>query len=420
MEHRDLSEADPEVYKALNKEIERQESESLEMIASENFVPRQILQAQGSVLTNKYCEGYPGKRYYAGCKHHDKIENLARDRACEIFNADHANVQPHSGSQANFAALFSVLDAGDKVLGPVLSHGGHLTHGHGVNFSGELFDFDTYGLNKETERFEREDIIEAAEEHNPDLIICGYSAYPRDIPFEAFREAADRVDAILMCDIAHISGLVATGEHPNPFPECDIVTTTTHKSIRGARGGMILCKEKYASKIDSAVFPFSQGGPLMHQIAGKAVCFKEAMKPEFEEYSRQIKKNTESLADALNENGIDLVSGGTDNHLVLVDLRDEDITGKEAEKALEKVNIVVNKNMVPYDPESPMVTSGIRIGTPALTTRGMEEKQLYEIGEMIAERIRNPEDKDVAEKTRSRVEKLLEEFPLYENSKVEF
>jgi glycine hydroxymethyltransferase len=390
------------------------------MIASENFVPRQILQAQGSVLTNKYCEGYPGKRYYAGCKHHDKIENLARDRACEIFNADHANVQPHSGSQANFAALFSVLDAGDKVLGPVLSHGGHLTHGHGVNFSGELFDFDTYGLNKETERFEREDIIEAAEEHNPDLIICGYSAYPRDIPFEAFREAADRVDAILMCDIAHISGLVATGEHPNPFPECDIVTTTTHKSIRGARGGMILCKEKYASKIDSAVFPFSQGGPLMHQIAGKAVCFKEAMKPEFEEYSRQIKKNTESLADALNENGIDLVSGGTDNHLVLVDLRDEDITGKEAEKALEKVNIVVNKNMVPYDPESPMVTSGIRIGTPALTTRGMEEKQLYEIGEMIAERIRNPEDKDVAEKTRSRVEKLLEEFPLYENSKVEF
>jgi len=420
MEHRDLSEADPEVYKALNKEIERQESESLEMIASENFVPRQILQAQGSVLTNKYCEGYPGKRYYAGCKHHDKIENLARDRACEIFNADHANVQPHSGSQANFAALFSVLDAGDKVLGPVLSHGGHLTHGHGVNFSGELFDFDTYGLNKETERFEREDIIEAAEEHNPDLIICGYSAYPRDIPFEAFREAADRVDAILMCDIAHISGLVATGEHPNPFPECDIVTTTTHKSIRGARGGMILCKEKYASKIDSAVFPFSQGGPLMHQIAGKAVCFKEAMKPEFEEYSRQIKKNTESLADALNENGIDLVSGGTDNHLVLVDLRDEDITGKEAEKALEKVNIVVNKNMVPYDPESPMVTSGIRIGTPALTTRGMEEKQLYEIGEMIAERIRNPEDKDVSEKTRSRVEKLLEEFPLYENSKVEF
>jgi len=420
MKHRDLSEADPEVHKALKNEVERQESESLEMIASENFVPRQVLQAQGSVLTNKYCEGYPGKRYYAGCEHHDKVENLARDRACEIFDADHANVQPHSGSQANFAALFSVLDAGDKVLGPVLAHGGHLTHGHGVNFSGDLFDFDTYAINEETERFEREDIIEAAEEHNPDLIICGYSAYPREIPFEAFSEAADRVDAILMCDIAHISGLVAADEHPSPFPECDIVTTTTHKSIRGARGGMILCKEKHASDVDSAVFPYSQGGPLMHQIAGKAVCFKEAMKPEFEDYAKQIRKNTQALANGLNENEIDLISGGTDNHLVLVDLRDEEVTGKETEKALEEVKIVVNKNMVPYDPESPRVTSGVRIGTPALTTRGMEEDELYEIGEMIAERIRNPENEETAEKIRSRVSELLGNHPLYKDSDVEY
>jgi len=420
MEHQDLSDADPEVYKALKNEVNRQETESLEMIASENFVPRQVLQAQGSVLTNKYCEGYPGKRYYAGCEYHDKVENLARDRACEIFDADHANVQPHSGSQANFSAYFSVLEAGDKILGPVLAHGGHLTHGHGVNFSGELFDFDTYSINEETERFEKEDIIEAAEEHDPDLIVCGYSAYPREIDFEAFREAADRVDAILMCDIAHISGLVAADEHPSPFPECDIVTTTTHKSIRGARGGMILCKEEYASDVDSAVFPFSQGGPLMHQIAGKAVCFKEAMKPDFKDYAKQIKKNTQSLANALNENGIDLVSGGTDNHLVLVDLREEEVTGKEAEKALEDVNIVVNKNMVPYDPESPRVTSGVRIGTPALTTRGMEEEELYQIGEMIAERIRNPEDTEVAGRIRSLVKKLLEDYPLYKDSEVQY
>jgi glycine hydroxymethyltransferase len=420
MEHQDLSEADPEVYKALKNEITRQETESLEMIASENFVPRQVLQAQGSVLTNKYCEGYPGKRYYAGCEHHDKVENLARDRACEIFDADHANVQPHSGSQANFSAYFSVLEAGDRILGPVLAHGGHLTHGHGVNFSGELFDFDTYSINEETERFEKEDIIEAAEEHDPDLIVCGYSAYPREIDFEAFREAADRVDAILMCDIAHISGLVAADEHPSPFPECDIVTTTTHKSIRGARGGMILCKEQYASDVDSAVFPFSQGGPLMHQIAGKAVCFKEAMKPEFEDYAKQVKKNTQALANALNENGIQLVSGGTDNHLVLVDLRAEEVTGKEAEKALEDVNIVVNKNMVPYDPESPRVTSGVRIGTPALTTRGMEEEELYQIGEMIAERVRNPGDEEVAERIRTEVGELLEEYTLYKDSEIEF
>lgn len=420
MEHRDLSEADPEVYKALKNEVERQETESLEMIASENFVPQQILQAQGSVLTNKYAEGYPSKRYYAGCKYHDKVENLARERACEIFNADHANVQPHSGSTANFAAYFALLEQGDKILGPVLSHGGHLSHGHGVNFSGDLFDFDTYAINKETERFEKEDIMEAAKEHEPDLIICGYSAYPREIDFEMFREVADEVDAKLMCDIAHISGLVATGEHPSPFPECDIVTTTTHKSIRGARGGMILCMDKYASDVDSAVFPFSQGGPLMHQIAGKAVCFKEAMKPEFKDYSKQIKKNTKALTEGLRKHDLKMVSGGTDNHLVLVDLRDKNITGKEAERALEDANIVVNKNAVPYDPEPPMVTSGIRIGTPALTTRGMEESELEEIGEMIGRVVNNPSDDDVREEISNRVGELLNEFKLYKNSEVDY
>ena len=418
MEHQDLSEADPEVHKALEKEMERQEKEGLEMIASENFVPKQILQAQGSILTNKYAEGYPGKRYYAGCEHHDKIENLARERACEIFNADHANVQPHSGSTANFAAYFSVLEQGDKILGPVLDHGGHLTHGHHVNFSGELFDFATYSINKETERFEKKDLMEAAREHNPDLIVCGYSAYPREVDFEMFREVANEVDALLMCDIAHISGLVATGEHPNPFPECDIVTTTTHKSIRGARGGMILCKERFADDIDSGVFPFAQGGPLMHQIAGKAVCFKEAMKPEFKEYAKQIKKNTKALAEGLRENDLKMVSGGTDNHLVLVDLRDEEVDGKDAETALEDCNIIVNKNMVPYDPKPPQRTSGIRIGTPALTTRGMEEEELEEIGEMIGKIVKNPGNEELKEKVRDRVGELMENYELYEESDV--
>jgi len=420
MEHRDLSEADPEVYKALKNEVERQESESLEMIASENFVPRQILQAQGSVLTNKYAEGYPGNRYYAGCEHHDKVENLARERACEIFGADHANVQPHSGSTANLAVYGKLVGQEGKILGPVLSHGGHLSHGHGVNMSGDMFNFGTYPINEETERFEKEDVLEAAKEHNPELIVCGYSAYPREVDFEMFREVADEVDALLMADIAHISGLVAADEHMQPFPHCDIVTTTTHKSIRGARGGMILCKEEYADEIDSAVFPYSQGGPLMHQIAGKAVCFKEAMKSEFGDYAKQIKKNTKALAEGLRENGFSMVSGGTDNHMVLVDLKEEDITGKEAEKALEEANIVVNKNAVPYDPEPPMVTSGIRIGTPALTTRGMEEDELREIGEMIGRVVKNPEDGDIREEVRKKVSELLNEFELYEDAEVEY
>lgn len=420
MEHRDLSEADPEVYKALKNEIERQESGSLEMIASENFVPKQILQAQGSVLTNKYAEGYPGNRYYAGCEYHDKIENLARERACEIFGADHANVQPHSGSTANLAVYGKLVGKGGKILGPVLSHGGHLSHGHGVNMSGDMFDFGTYPINEETERFEKEDVLEAAKEHDPELIVCGYSAFPREVDFEMFREVADEVDAMLMADIAHISGLVAADEHMQPFPHCDIVTTTTHKSIRGARGGTILCKEEYADEIDAAVFPYSQGGPLMHQIAGKAVCFKEAMSPEFKDYAKQIKKNTKALAEGLRKHGLRMVSGGTDNHLVLVDLKDEDITGKEAEKSLEEVNIVANKNTVPYDPEPPMVTSGIRIGTPALTTRGMEEEELEKIGEMIGERLKNPDSKKVKDQILSQVEKLLEEYPLYRDSDVDY
>ncbi len=419
MKHRDLEEADPEVYEALKNEIERQESESLEMIASENFVPKQILEAQGSVLTNKYAEGYPGKRYYAGCEYHDKVENLARERACEIFGADHANVQPHSGSTANLAVYGKIVGKDAKILGPVLSHGGHLSHGHSVNMSGDFFDFGTYPINRETERFEKEDVMKAAKEHNPDLIVCGYSAYPREVDFEMFREVADEVDAILMADIAHISGLVAADEHMQPFPHCDIVTTTTHKSIRGARGGMILCKEEYADEVDQAVFPYSQGGPLMHQIAGKAVCFKEALRPEFKDYARQIKDNTKSLAEGLRSEGLELVSGGTDNHLVLVDLREEDTTGKEAESVLEACNIVVNKNTVPYDPESPRVTSGVRIGTPALTTRGMEEEELREIGEMIGRVVKRVEDEELHEEVRGRVSELLDEFPLYSDSEVE-
>ena len=420
MEHRDLSEADPEVHEALKNEMERQENEGLEMIASENFVPKQVLQAQGSILTNKYAEGYPGNRYYAGCEYHDKIENLARERACEIFGADHANVQPHSGSTANLAVYGKLVGKGGKILGPVLSHGGHLSHGHGVNMSGDMFDFDTYPMNKETERFEKEDVLEAAKEHNPDLIVCGYSAYPREVDFEMFAEVAEEVDAMLMADIAHISGLVAADEHIQPFPHCDIVTTTTHKSIRGARGGMILCKGEYAEEIDKAVFPYSQGGPLMHQIAGKAVCFKEAMQPEFKDYAKQIKKNTKALAKGLRLEGLEMVSGGTDNHLVLVDLKDEDITGKEAEKTLEDCNIIANKNAVPYDPEPPMVTSGLRLGTPALTTRGMEEKELEEIGEMIGKLIKNSEDESLKKEVRERVEALMEEFDLYRETDIEY
>jgi glycine hydroxymethyltransferase len=420
MKHRDLSNADPEVYDALKSEIQRQESDSLEMIASENFVPRQVLQAQGSIMTNKYAEGYPGNRYYAGCEHHDKVENLAVQRACELFNADHANVQPHSGSTANFAVFSKLVGQGGKILGPVLSHGGHLSHGHDVNFSGDLFDFSTYSINKETERFEKEDVLEAAKKSNPDMIVTGFSAYPREFDFEMFREVADEVDALLMADIAHVSGLVAADVHQQPFPHCDVVTTTTHKSIRGARGGMILCKEEYADRIDKAVFPYSQGGPLMHQIAAKAVSFKEAQRPSFTEYAEQIKLNAEALASKLRENDINLVSGGTDNHMVLLDLRDEEITGKKAEQALENAGIVANKNAVPFDPEPPMVTSGIRLGTPALTTRGLEEDTMEHVAEMVSEVIKNPDNDQVISNVSDQVEEILGNHPLYEQSEVDY
>ena len=420
MKHRDLSNADPEVYDALKSEIQRQESDSLEMIASENFVPRQVLQAQGSIMTNKYAEGYPDNRYYAGCEHHDKVENLAMQRACDLFNADHANVQPHSGSTANFAVFSKLVGQGGKILGPVLSHGGHLSHGHDVNFSGDLFDFSTYSINKETERFEKEDVLEAAKKSNPDMIVTGFSAYPREFDFKMFREVADEVDALLMADIAHVSGLVAADVHQQPFPHCDVVTTTTHKSIRGARGGMILCKDEYADQIDKAVFPYSQGGPLMHQIAAKAVSFKEAQRPSFTEYAEQIKLNAEALASKLRENDINLVSGGTDNHMVLLDLRKEEITGKKAEQALENAGIVANKNAVPFDPEPPMVTSGIRLGTPALTTRGLEEDTMEHVAEMVSEVIKNPDNDQIISSVSDQVEEILGNHPLYEQSEVDY
>ena len=416
MEHRDLSQADPEVYEALRNEMERQETGSLEMIASENFVPRQVLQAQGSVLTNKYAEGRPGDRYYAGCEHHDRVENLAKERAGKLFGADHVNVQPHSGSQANFAAYFSVLNQGDRVLGPSMNHGGHLSHGGPVNFSGDLFDVETYRMNEETERFEKKDIMEKARSHDPDLIVTGFSAYPRQFDFEMFAEVAEEVDAYLLADIAHISGLVAAGEHPQPFPHCDIVTTTTHKSIRGARGGMIMSREGLAEKIDKAVFPYTQGGPLMHQVAAKAVSFHEALRPGFKDYAAQIRSNADALAKGLKENGFKLVTGGTDTHLVLLDFRDEQFTGKDAEKTLEDAGIVSNKNMVPGDPEPPKTTSGLRLGVPALTTRGMEEQEMRQIADLIAEALRKGKTREVREE----VDCLLEEFPLYEDSEVEF
>jgi glycine hydroxymethyltransferase len=407
-----LENIDPAVHNALENERHRQNHHGLEMIASENFVPEPVLEAQGSVLTNKYAEGYPGNRYYAGCEHHDEVEDIARNRACEIFGADHANVQPHAGSQANFAAYFSVLAAGDRVLGPVLSHGGHLTHGHSVNFSGTLFDFDQYAIDEETERFEPDHIVETAVEHQPELIVCGYSAYPREIPFDAFREAAAETGAYLMADIAHVAGLVAAGVHENPFPNWDIVTTTTHKTLRGARGGMIMCREELAQEVDRAVFPYSQGGPLMHQVAAKAVSFGYAQQPDFNEYQRQIVRNAQALAEGLQEHGFRLISGGTDTHLVLVDMTSKNITGKAAEKRLENAGIIVNKNMIPYDEQSPMVTSGIRIGTPALTTRGMEESEFRYIAELISRVIDNGEIDTV----RTEINELCREYPLYADS----
>ncbi|MBN8201976.1 serine hydroxymethyltransferase [Bacillus sp. NTK034] len=407
-----LAQQDEQVFKSIEEELGRQRSK-IELIASENFVSEAVMEAQGSVLTNKYAEGYPGRRYYGGCEHVDVVEDLARDRAKEIFGAEHVNVQPHSGAQANMAVYFTVLEQGDTVLGMNLSHGGHLTHGSPVNFSGVQYNFVEYGVDKETHRINYDDVLEKARQHKPKLIVAGASAYPREIDFKRFREIADEVGAMLMVDMAHIAGLVAAGLHQNPVPFADFVTTTTHKTLRGPRGGMILCKEEYAKKIDKSIFPGIQGGPLMHVIAAKAVAFGEALQEEFKTYAGNIISNAKKLAEALQAEGIDLVSAGTDNHLLLVDLRSLGLTGKVAEKVLDEVGITVNKNTIPFDPESPFVTSGIRIGTAAVTSRGFGEKEMQEIASIIAFTLKNHEDEGKLQEAAQRVEALTGSFTLY-------
>lgn len=377
-----IKEYDQELYSAMMKEKERQNI-NIELIASENFVSERVLEAMGSHLTNKYAEGYPDKRYYGGCEFVDIVENLARDRAKKIFKADHANVQPHSGSNANFGVYFSILNPGDKILGMDLSHGGHLTHGSPVNMSGKYFNIVFYGVNKETETIDYDQVRETARKERPKLIVAGASAYSRFIDFKIFREIADEVGAYFMVDMAHIAGLVAAGLHPNPVEYADFVTTTTHKTLRGPRGGMILCKSEFAQKIDKAIFPGIQGGPLMHVIAAKAACFKEAMENDFNVYQNQVIKNARILSEELINRGFRIVSGGTDNHLMLVDVRNKNLTGKEAEKMLDEIHITTNKNTIPYDPQSPFVTSGLRIGTPAVTTKGMKEAEMKELAEII-------------------------------------
>ncbi len=404
-----LQNVDPEVFENLGKELNRQ-TDGLELIASENFVSKAVMEVMGSVFTNKYAEGYPNKRYYGGCEFADVVEDLARDRMCELFNADHANVQPHSGANANMGVYLAMLKPGDKVLGMDLSHGGHLTHGSPVNMSGLYFDFASYGVDEETEVIDYDVVRAKALEHKPKMIVAGASAYPRKLDFAKFKEIADEVGALLMVDMAHIAGLVAAGLHQNPCEYADFVTTTTHKTLRGPRGGAILCKAEYAKQIDKAIFPGLQGGPLMHVIASKAVAFKEALAPEFKEYQKQTLANAAKLAEGLKDRGFKIVSGGTDTHLMLVDLRNKDITGKVAEKLLDRVHVTVNKNTVPKETQSPFVTSGIRIGTPALTTRGMKEEQMLEIAGIIADAIEaKASDEDII----SRVHALCEQFPLY-------
>ena len=403
---------DPEVGSAMAEEQARQKR-NLELIASENIVSPAVMAAMGSLLTNKYAEGYPGKRYYGGCYAVDKVEEIARKRACELFGAEHANVQPHSGAQANMAVYFAMLTPGDTVMGMNLNEGGHLTHGSPVNMSGKYFNFVPYGVDSETHRIDYDKVLEIAKECKPKMIVAGASAYPRIIDFAKFREIADEVGALLMVDMAHIAGLVAAGVHPNPVPYCDFVTTTTHKTLRGPRGGMILCKEQYAKAIDKAIFPGTQGGPLMHIIAAKAVCFGEALKPEFKEYGKQIVKNCKALADGLVKRGCKLVSGGTDNHVLLMDLRDTGVTGKELEARLDDCYITVNKNTIPNEPLSPFVTSGVRIGTAAVTTRGLKEEDCDKIAEYITLVLNEYEgNKD---KVRAGVEEICKKYPLYED-----
>ncbi|HNX28136.1 MAG TPA: serine hydroxymethyltransferase [Syntrophomonadaceae bacterium] len=403
---------DPEVAQAIANEEKRQNNK-LELIASENFVSRAVMAAQGSVMTNKYAEGYPGARYYGGCEYVDVVEKLAIERANELFGSEHANVQPHSGAQANTAVYFACVQPGDTVLGMNLSHGGHLTHGSKVNISGKYFNFYGYEVDPETEKIDYEKIAEIAQEVKPKLIVAGASAYSRIIDFEKFRYIADKVNALLFVDMAHIAGLVATGLHPSPIPYADFVTTTTHKTLRGPRGGLIMCKEEWAQKIDKAVFPGIQGGPLMHVIAAKAVCLKEALSDEFKLYQKAIYDNAQVLAVSLSELGLRLVSGGTDNHLILVDVRPSGLNGKQAEAILESVNITVNKNAIPFDPEKPTVTSGIRIGTPAVTSRGMNTADMKLIAQAIVGAVQNPEDKKVLNDARQIVAGLCNKYPLY-------
>ncbi len=407
-----LAQFDPEIYATIQNETARQEY-SLEFIASENFVSESVLEAQGSVLTNKYAEGYPGKRYYGGCEFVDVAENLAIERAKDIFGAEHANVQPHSGSQANMAVYFAACKPGDTILGMNLAHGGHLTHGSPVNFSGQLYNVVPYGVKRETGYIDYDEVEKLALEHKPKLIVVGASAYPRSIDFVAFRQIADKVGAPVMVDMAHIAGLVAGGAHSNPVPYAEYVTTTTHKTLRGPRGGMILCREEFAKQINSKIFPGSQGGPLMHAIAAKAVAFREAQAADFKTYAHQVVANSKALAESLRELGFNLVSGGTDNHLVLVDLSDTEITGKMAESALEDAGITVNKNAVPFDKRSPFVTSGFRIGTPATTTRGLKEPQMKQVAHWIRRALDNIENDTALATIRAEVKELCQQYPLY-------
>ncbi|HHX50894.1 MAG TPA: serine hydroxymethyltransferase [Clostridia bacterium] len=406
-----LKEVDPDIAKVLEQERQRQ-NDKIELIASENFVSPAVMEAQGSVLTNKYAEGYPGKRYYGGCEYVDIAEDLARERVKKLFGADHANVQPHSGANANTGVYLAVLKPGDTVVGMNLAHGGHLTHGSPVNISGLYFNFVPYGVDKETQTIDYDEIGEVAKKHRPKLLVAGASAYPRVIDFKRMKEIADEVGCLFMVDMAHIAGLVAVGLHPNPVPYADFVTSTTHKTLRGPRGGLILCKAEHAKAIDKAIFPGLQGGPLMHVIAAKAVSFKEALNPGFKEYQEQVLKNAKALAGGLTKKGFDLVSGGTDTHLMLVDLRNRKLTGKESEHRLDEIGITVNKNAVPYDTESPFITSGIRIGTPAATTRGFKEEEMEEIAAIIDVALSDAYEGQI-EALRARVTELCSRYPLY-------
>jgi glycine hydroxymethyltransferase len=410
--YQSLRDIDPDIDEAIQNEIRRQ-SGGLELIASENFVSQAVLEAMGSVFTNKYAEGYPGRRYYGGCEFVDVVESLAIERAKQLFGAEHINVQPYSGSQANMAVYLAMLQPGDTILGMNLSHGGHLTHGHPLNFSGKYFKVVAYGVDRETETMDFQQMTELAHEHKPKMIVCGASAYPRIIDFDRIAEIAHEVGAVVMADIAHIAGLVATELHPSPVSSCEFVTTTTHKTLRGPRAGMVMCKEKYAKDLDRAVFPCAQGGPHVHIMAAKAVCFKEAMQPDFKQYQEQIIKNARALAKELGRAGYRIVSGGTDNHLLLVDVFSKGITGKDAEKALDAAGITVNKNTIPFDQNPPMVASGIRIGTPALTTRGMKEPEMRLIAGLIAEVLDQIGSEEVKKSVRARVLELTDRFPLY-------